>query len=168
MNWRKIAVVWMGAWTLGYLVWLIVLLCYSPESQMLRMQNKFIAALETKSWWTADSMISNDYSDTVNDGGAVRIAIRQALGGFTTLKIKQENVKTHGAWSQGKVWLGEVVTHITVEGTGTPQALLEAELANGMKKPWFFHWHKRGFWPWSWELMQIHNDDLAKAGAAGF
>ena len=32
--------------------------------------------------------------------------------------------------------------------------------ANRVKEPWFFHWHKRGFWPWSWELVQMHNDGV--------
>jgi hypothetical protein len=31
---------------------------------------------------------------------------------------------------------------------------------NSIEQPWFFHWHKKGRWPWDWKVVQIHNDGL--------
>ena len=165
MNWRKIAVGLASVGALWYLVWFTILYFSSPETQMLRMHNKFMAAVENKSFWTLDGMVSNDYTDTEHDAANVRSALRQVLGGFESLKITQANIKTKGAKSQGKNWLGFVSESLTLEGKGrglSPEVIV---IANSMKKPWFFHWHKRGFWPWSWELMQVHNDDIGKMGS---
>ena len=162
MNWRKIAVGVVAVGVLWFAVWLLLLFMKSPEQQMLRMHNKFITALENRKWGTIDSMISKDYNDgVIEDPAQVKAAIRKVLGGFIGLAITQEVVGTKGAWAQGKVYVGMVRTKIKVEGNGAGLSTFVVSESKRMTHPWVFHWHKRGPWPWSWELMQIYNDQLA-------
>ena len=168
MNWRKIVVGIAGALALWGAIWVVVQFCTSEEAQMLKAHNKFIAALEARKWWTVDSMVSKDYSDTVQDAATVKAGIHKVLGGFYVLSIKQSDVKTRLAKSQGKIWLGYVSAKLKLEGSGAGFSGAVVSSANGLNKPWFFHWHRRSLWPWAWELVQVHNDDLGKLGSVAF
>ena len=34
------------------------------------------------------------------------------------------------------------------------------EWVNSVREPWFFHWHKKGPWPWDWKIVQVHNNEI--------
>ena len=155
MNWKRIVLVCAGLLFVWVAIWAIITFSASEETQMLKQQQRFITALEQRKWSRVDSMVCNDYDDGGLDAGGVKAAMRQALGGFFALSITPEITKVqvvHG--------LGVVQTRLKVEGNGAGLSAMVVAEARRIKKPWFFHWHKRGFWPWSWELVQIHNDEL--------
>ena len=160
MNWRKMAGGAACVFVLGTLIWLAMLFMASPEKQMLRMHEKFITALEQRKWGKVEGMVSKDYNDGVQDAATIKAAMRKVLGGFYVLSITSEIVSSKAVPSQGTIWLGMVKTKLKVEGNGAGLSALVVSESKRMTKPWTFHWHKRGFWPWSWELMQIHNDGM--------
>lgn len=160
MNWQKIVGGLAGLVVLWVLVWMIMLFASSEEKQMLRMHQKFITALEQRKWGKVDALVSKEYNDGVQDAATVKASMRKVLQGFYVLSITPEVLKSKVVKSQESIWLGMVTTKLKVEGNGAGLSAMVVSQANSMKKPWIFHWHKRGFWPWSWELMQIHNDGL--------
>jgi hypothetical protein len=101
-------------------------------------------------------MICKDYADEWGQGpGEVSATMRQLLSGFFVLSIDQTVIS-----SRVTKGLGYVRATIKVQGNGAGLSGAVMSAANRVKQPWFFHWHKRGRWPWSWELVQIHNDEL--------
>ncbi len=160
MKWQKMMAGVAGVCVLWFAVWLLLLFLKSPEQQMLRMHDKFITALENRKWSTVEGLISKDYNDGVEEAAQIKTAMHKVLGGFYVLSITQEVVSTKGAYAQGKVFLGMVKIKIKVEGSGAGLSGFVVSESKRITSPWTFHWHKRGFWPWSWELMQINNDQL--------
>lgn len=156
LNWRGI-LKWAAILVVGLVVsWVVYTFAASEQTQMLRVQAKFIKALEKKQWSTVDAMISKDYEDDWGQGQeVVKGAMREVLGGFIFLSLEQQI-----ATSRVVTGLGYVKTRIKVEGTGGGISGMVVSAANAIKTPWVFHWHKRGRWPWSWELVQIHNDEV--------
>ncbi|MDB6138279.1 MAG: hypothetical protein JWO94_1351 [Verrucomicrobiaceae bacterium] len=161
MNWQKIVGGLVAVVVVWAAVWLLMLFMAAPDQQMLRMHGKFITALEQRKWGTVDALVSKDYNDGVQDAATVKASMRKVLAGFYVLSITPEVVSAKAVPSQGgKIWLGMVSTKLKVEGNGAGISAIVVSESRRMTKPWIFHWHKRGFWPWSWELMQIHNDGL--------
>jgi len=155
-NWRRIFK-WLGiVWGVAVAGWLIHAFAASEETQMLRVQAKFIQALENRRWSTVDAMISKDYADEWGQGAdEVKGTMRELLKGFFVLSLDSQLANARTATG-----LGYVKAKIKVEGSGAGVSSMVMSTANGLKQPWVFHWHKRGRWPWSWELVQIHNDGL--------
>lgn len=155
-NWRAVAK-WLGlAMLLCLAGWGIWTFAASEQTQMLRVQDRFLRALEKKKWSTVDAMICKDYADEWGQGPEeLKATMRQLLGGFIFLSLEQQVASTRTASG-----LGFVKARIKVEGSGGGLSSMVMSAANGVKEPWFFHWHKRGRWPWSWELVQIHNDSM--------
>ncbi len=143
----------LALWLLG---WTVYTFAASEQTQMLRVQTKFIKALEQRKWSKVEAMICKDYADEWGQGpDELKATMKQLLGGFFVLSLDQAVVS-----SRATKGLGYVRAIIKVEGNGAGLSSVVMTAANRVKQPWFFHWHKRGFWPWSWELVQIHNEEL--------
>ena len=49
---------------------------------------------------------------------------------------------------------------LRIEGKGVGFTDMVIAQVNSIEEPWFFHWHKKGRWPWDWRIAQIHNEGL--------
>lgn len=137
---------WFGWWAFGR----------SPQSQVLARQAAFISALEERDWSAIKAMLTDDYSD---DYGHNRDSLiedaRTVFGRFISLTVNTELVSM-----QAVPDLAMVKMKFKMEGRGLGFSDLVISRVNGINQPWFFHWHKKGRWPWDWKIVQIHNDDL--------
>lgn len=164
MNWvriLKLAGIAVGLWVAW---WTVSTFAASEETQMLRVQEKFLRDLEKRKWGQVDAKVCADYMDEWGqDKAMVQDTMRQLLGGFFFLSIEQTVVDAPVVKGQGYV-----KSTIRLDGNGAGVSSIVTAEANRVKEPWFFHWHKRGFWPWSWELVQMHNDgvDYGRGGVA--
>jgi hypothetical protein len=153
MTIRRLLFAVLALLTVWSLWWAIDTFAASEKTQMLRQQAAFLHALEDRKWSAIDAMICNDYEDDFQqDAAMVRQNLRELLRGFFFLSIKsttEQVMVVKGA--------GFVEQKIKLEGNGAGISSLVVSRANAMTTPWIFHWHKRGRWPWSWELVQIHN-----------
>lgn len=126
----------------------------SPQAQILAAQAKFLKHVEKRDWKKVQAMLTDDYADEYGlDRNTVIEAARQLLGGFFTLELKTELTKIQAVKD-----LGMVKMKIRVEGNGAGLSQMVMTRANQVQEPWFFHWHKKGRWPWDWKIVQIHND----------
>ena len=102
-------------------------------------------------------MISTDYTDELGqDATLVKQNMRTAFGPFFFLSI--DATTTSSDCAKGLAWVKQ---RIKVEGTGPGLCTTVVAESKRIKAPWIFHWHKRGVWPWSWELVQVHNPDAS-------
>jgi hypothetical protein len=137
---------WLGWWTLGR----------SPRDQVLARQAAFIAAVEDRDWDDVKAMLTDDYADDYgHDRESAVEDASTALKGFILLKLKTELVLI-----QAVPDLAMVKMKIRTEGKGVGISDMVAAHVNSINAPWFFHWHKKGRWPWDWKIVQIHNDEL--------
>jgi hypothetical protein len=137
---------WFGWWALGR----------SPEQQVLARQNAFLAAVEDRDWDEVKAMLTDDYMDDYgHDRDSAVEDASQVLGGFIMLTVKSEVV-----FKQVVPDLAMLKVKIQMEGKGLGISDVVAAQVNNMTQPWFFHWHKKGRWPWDWKIVQIHNDEL--------
>jgi hypothetical protein len=128
----------------------------SEQEQMLIVQQRFITAVEDRDWGTINNLISTDYADEWGHEKATVIPqMKELLGAFFFLSITPKVER-----SQVAKGLGMVVTQLKAEGNGAGFSTAVVSQLNSLRTPWYFHWHKRGRWPWSWELVQVHNDGL--------
>lgn len=136
--------------------WVIRTFAASETTQMLRVQERFITALEKRDWKTVDAKICADYADEWGqDAALLKEDMRQLLGSFLFLSI--EPTVTSARTASG---LGMVKTKLKIVGNGAGLSSMVMTEANRLTEPWVFHWHKRGRWPWSWELVQIDNPQV--------
>lgn len=150
MRWIKIVLGIVALWLVG---WLVYEFAASERTQMLRVQDKFIHALEARKWRTVDAFISSDYADEFGqDAGMVKQNLRTAFGSFFFLSLQAQTVSSDNA--KGLAWVKQT---IKADGNGPGLCPMVVSESKRIKEPWIFHWHKRGFWPWSWELVQVHN-----------
>ena len=127
----------------------------SEREQMLAMQQKFLTALEERDWGAVHGMVSSDYADEWGyEKASVEGQMKELLSQFFFLSITPQIERV-----QVVKGLGLVVTRLKLEGNGAGFSGPVVAHANAIHAPWFFHWHKRGRWPWSWELVQVHNDE---------
>jgi len=137
---------WFGWWALGR----------SPEQQVLSRQTAFLAAVEDRDWDEVKAMLTDDYMDDYgHDRESAVEDASQVLGGFIMLTVKSEVV-----FKQVVPDLAMLKVKIQMEGKGLGISDVVAAHVNNMTQPWFFHWHKKGRWPWDWKIVQIHNDEL--------
>jgi hypothetical protein len=128
----------------------------SEKEQVLVMQQRFITAIEERDWGAVRGMLSSDYADEWGlDATTVDAHLREYFRGFLGLSIESEHEKVQTARG-----IAMIVTRLKLEGGGIGLSNEIVSYANGLTEPWFFHWHKRGRWPWSWELVQVHNDSV--------
>ncbi len=128
----------------------------SEHEQVLAMQQKFHTALEERDWGTVHGIVCADYNDEWgHDKAGVEAQIKELLGTFFFLSITAKHERV-----QVVKGLGMVVTQLRMEGTGAGFSGQVVAQVNSIDEPWYFHWHKRGRWPWSWELVQVHNDGV--------
>jgi hypothetical protein len=150
MKWAGISLLAWGAY------WTVKTFAVSEETQMLRVQTSFIEALENRKWSKIETMVCADYMDEWGqDKAMVQETMKQLLGGFFFLSIEPRVLS-----SPVVTGTGYVMTTLKLEGNGAGISGMVMTEANRVKEPWLFHWHKRGFWPWSWELVQMHNDGV--------
>jgi ketosteroid isomerase-like protein len=137
-------------------LWLWRLCAQTPQQQVMARQNAFLLAVEERDWDQVLSMLTPDYADDYgHDRESAVEDARQVLAGFFTLTIKPQ-VEVLQAVPD----LGMVKMKIRIEGRGAGFSEAVIGRVNSLEEPWFFHWHKRGRWPWSWQIVQIHNDGL--------
>lgn len=138
--------VWFGWWSFGR----------SPEQQVLARQMAFMAALEDRDWSEVKGMLTNDYMDDYgHDRDSAVEDAQTVLGGFLTLTVKPEVV-----FKQVVPDLAMLKVKIQIEGKGLGMSDVVVGQVNNLTQPWFFHWHKKGRWPWDWKIVQIHHDEL--------
>jgi hypothetical protein len=152
-RWIKLAslalLIALGLWSYTYFT-------MSEREQVLRVQQRFLTAVEERDWGTLHALLSEDYMDDWgHDKATVEAALRQWLGQFLALSIESKPEKV-----QVVKGLAMIVTKLKLDGRGLGLSNEIVSQANTLRTPWFFHWHKRGRWPWSWELVQVHNDGL--------
>jgi len=137
---------WFGWWAFGR----------TPEEQIRARQTAFLLAVEERDWGDVKAMLTDDYKDDYGQDrdSAVENA-RQVLGGFFSLTIKPEIVQL-----QAVPDVAMVKMKIRAEGKGAGFSDMVLSQVNSIQEPWFFHWHKKGRWPWDWRIVQIHNDGL--------
>jgi ketosteroid isomerase-like protein len=128
----------------------------TPEEQLRDRQQAFLEAVESRDWDDVRAMLTDDYMDDHGHDrdGAVESA-RQALGAFFSLTVKPRIVQL-----QVLPDLAMVKMQIRIEGRGAGLSEAVVSQVNSIEEPWFFHWHKKGRWPWDWRIVQIHNDGL--------
>ena len=137
---------WFGWWSLGR----------TPEQQVLARQIAFLAAVEDRDWDEVKSMLTTDYSDDYgHDRDSAVDDASTILGGFISLTVKPEVV-----FKQVLPELAMLKVKIQMEGRGLGMSDVVVGQVNAMTQPWFFHWHKKGRWPWDWKIVQIHHDEL--------
>ena len=163
MNW-KLVFKWAGIALAAWLAWWAVdTFAASERTQMLRQQAKFVEALENRRWSRIATFVSEDYMDEWGqDKALVQETMKQLIGGFFLLSIESTLVDAPVVTGQGFV-----KARLKLEGNGAGISGMVVSEANRVKEPWFFHWHKRGFWPWSWELVQMHNDGVNHGRGGG-
>ena len=128
----------------------------SPQEQVLAAQERFLRALEDRDWSEVKSMLTNDYADDYGQDRETAVENgRQVLAGFYTITIKEELTKLQAAPD-----LGMVMMKIKIEGNGSGLSQIVLSQVNQMQEPWYFHWHKKGRWPWDWKIVQIHHNQL--------
>ncbi|GEP43816.1 hypothetical protein BGE01nite_31070 [Brevifollis gellanilyticus] len=141
-----ISLSWFGWWAFGR----------SPADQIRDRQQAFLLALEERDWDDVKAMLTDDYADDYgHDRDSAVQDAQQALGSFLSLTIKPEIVQL-----QAVPGLAMVKMKIRVEGKGLGISDMVVAQVNSIEEPWFFHWHKKGPWPWDWRIVQIHNDGL--------
>jgi hypothetical protein len=141
-----ILLAWFGWWSFGR----------TPEQQVLARQMAFIAALEDRDWSEVKGMLTDDYMDDYgHDRNSAVDDAQTALGSFLTLTVKPEVV-----FKQILPDLAMLKVKIQMEGKGLGASDYVVGYVNNLTQPWFFHWHKKGRWPWDWKIVQIHNDEL--------
>jgi hypothetical protein len=137
---------WFGWWVWGR----------SPEVQVLARQTAFLAAVEDRDWDEVKSMLTDDYMDDYgHDRESAVEDASQVLGGFIVLTVKSEVVL-----KQVVPDLAMLKVKIQMEGKGLGLSEVVMGQVNNLTLPWFFHWHKKGPWPWDWKIVQIHHDEL--------
>lgn len=137
---------WLGWWVWGR----------SPEAQVLARQTAFLAAVEDRDWDEVKSMLTDDYMDDYgHDRESAVEDASQVLGGFIVLTVKSQVV-----FKQVVPDLAMLKVNIQMEGKGLGLSEVVMGQVNNMTLPWFFHWHKKGPWPWDWKIVQIHHDQL--------
>jgi hypothetical protein len=156
MNTLKI-IKWAGITLLAWgAYWTVQTFAVSEETQMLRVQTSFIEAMENRKWSKIETMVCTDYMDEWGqDKAMVQETMKQLLGGFFFLSIEPRVVN-----SPVVTGTGYVKATLKLKGNGAGISSMVMTEANRVKEPWLFHWHKRGFWPWSWQLVQMHNDGV--------
>ena len=131
----------------------------SPQDQVLAAQAAFLKKVEKRSWGSVKAWLAEDYVDDYgHDRESAVEDAETALGGGISLTV-------HGELDtlQAVPDLAMVKMRLKLEGHGLGISDLVIARANQLQGPWFFHWHKRGPWPWSWRLVQIHHDELRLA-----
>ena len=137
---------WFGWWAFGR----------TPEEQLMARQAAFLTALEERDWGEVKSMLTDDYLDDYgHDRESAVEDAKQALGSFFTLTIKPELVQ-----KQILPDLAMLKMKLRIEGKGVGFTDMVIAQVNSIEEPWFFHWHKKGRWPWDWRIAQIHNEAL--------
>lgn len=141
---------------LGIAIWLWRQCAQTPQEQVMARQTAFLLAVEERDWDEVKSMLTDDYADDYrHDRDSAVEDARQVLAGFFALTIKPQ-VEVLQAVPD----VGMVKMKIRIEGRGAGFSEAVIGQVNSIEQPWFFHWHKRGKWPWSWQIVQIHNDGL--------
>ena len=141
-----ISLAWFGWWVWGR----------SPEAQVLARQTAFLVAVEDRDWDEVKSMLTDDYMDDYgHDRESAVEDASQVLGGFIVLTVKSEVVL-----KQVVPDLAMLKVKIQMEGKGLGLSEVVMGQVNNLTLPWFFHWHKKGPWPWDWKIVQIHHDEL--------
>lgn len=148
---------WFGWWAFGR----------TPEEQIRARQAAFLLAVEERDWSDVKAMLTDDYKDDYgHDRDSAVENARQVLGGFFSLTLKPEIVRLQTApngeagKTSGTLEIAEVRMKIRAEGKGAGFSDMVLSQVNSIQEPWFFHWHKKGRWPWDWRIVQIHNDGL--------
>ena len=137
---------WFGWWALGR----------SPEEQVRARQEAFLQAVESRDWGAVHAMLTDDYQDDYgNDRDSAVEGARQVLGSFFTLTLKPQITQL-----QVLPDLAMIKMKLRAEGRGAGFSEAVLSQVNAIEEPWFFHWHKKGRWPWDWRIVQIHNDGL--------
>jgi hypothetical protein len=128
----------------------------TPEEQLRSRQQAFLEAVESRDWDEVRAMLTDDYMDDYgHDRDSAVEAARQALSAFFSLTVKPQVVQL-----QALPDLAMMKMQIRIEGRGAGFSEAVISQVNSIEDPWFFHWQKKGRWPWDWRIVQIHNDGL--------
>jgi hypothetical protein len=127
-----------------------------PQAEVLAAQAALLKKVEKRAWGSVKARLAEDYRDDYGHDRESAIEDAQtAFGGFLSLKIQGE-LDTLQAVPD----LAMVKMRLRLEGHGLGFSDVVVARLNQLNEPWFFHWHKRGIWPWSWRLVQVHHNEL--------
>jgi hypothetical protein len=127
-----------------------------PRTEVLAAQAAFLKAVEKRSWRAVRARLTNDYSDDYgHDRDSAVEDAERVLGGFLRLEVDGELDTV-----QAVPGLAMVKMRIRLAGHGLGFSDVVVARVNQLNESWFFHWHKRGPWPWSWQIVQIHHNEL--------
>lgn len=165
---NRIVLALVGIVTLGLLGWMSHWVWgRAPEAQILAAQADFLSAVESRDWAEVKAFLTDDYADDFgHDRDSAVEDAEQFLGSFIFLTVTPEIVQVQAVKDVG-MDVGMVRAKIRMEGNGLGASNLVVARVNDMQSPWFFHWHKKGPWPWDWKIVQIHNDELPRGEFTG-
>lgn len=154
MNARRLLAVMLLLALLGAGAWW----CFGrgPQAEVLAAQAALLKKVEKRAWGSVKARLAEDYMDDYGHDRESAVEDAQtAFGGFLSLTVHSELDSL-----QAVPDLAMVRMRLRLEGHGLGFSDLVVARINQLNEPWFFHWHKRGPWPWSWRLVQVHHNEL--------
>lgn len=154
MNARRLLAVMLLLALLGAGAWWC--LGRGPQAEVLAAQAALLKKVEKRAWGSVKARLAEDYMDDYGHDRESAVEDAQtAFGGFLSLTVHSELDSL-----QAVPDLAMVRMRLRLEGHGLGFSDLVVARINQLNEPWFFHWHKRGPWPWSWRLVQVHHNEL--------
>ena len=129
---------------------------WQPERQVRLHQAHFLKAVERRKWDRMAGFIAENYSDRWgHDKGFVVSGSREVFRQFLFLTVEHavaSCVVEGGA--------ATVRAAVKISGTGGPVAQYAMGKVNSLGEPFDFHWEKRSWKPWDWQLVRVSHPVL--------
>ncbi len=128
----------------------------SPARQIEKKQAALLVGIEKRSRSKVEKLIASDYRDRWDfDREDAVTAFLDVGSQFLVLAVDTVDATTEINGGQATV-----TARLKVAGSGSPVAQLVINRANQLKTPFTFYWEKQSWWPRSWRLVRIENDEL--------
>lgn len=139
------------------MVWLFLL--WQPARQVELHTLNLLARASARDWPAVEAMMSPDYADAWGHDRAAAIdEARELFSHFFALQIVALAPLETSAVGDG--WEARAPVGIFGSGTAVAQAVIdEVRSAEG---PATFVWRRDGGWPWTWSLVGVRHDELAR------
>lgn len=128
----------------------------APERQIEKKQATLIRGIEQRKRSKVEKLIADNYSDRWGFDKSDAVTAFLDIGSqFVMLGITEIDPEHKIADDTATV-----TTHLKIDGTGSPVANLVIRRNNQLKTPYVFEWKKQSWWPGSWRLVKVDNEDL--------
>ncbi len=133
---------------------------WQPERQVRLHQENLIAAAEKRNRSRMEGFFASDYSDRwgLNKESALE-ASQQVLRQFFSLEIKAP-IEQCEMGDRSAV----ITATVRLEGNGTAVADIAQRRVAGLTQPFTFHWERRSWQPWDWQLTRVNQPQLTLPG----